>query len=542
MSKFLIYTPKQAILFPASAELPPEVKYKPVKIRGKDLKVVKHTLANTLTLREQGVEIPSPAEYWDFPLVKNKFDPFKHQVECAAFLTLHKRAHCLLPLGAGKSYTSLAAATYLIQQGVIKKVGILAPLSCLRPVWATEIFESMLQCDLSSVVVHGTSDKRKELLAMDVNFYISNHAFLQVAIAATKDKHGNVIYSVKKGYERILDIDLWIFDESSMLRSLETRMWGSMNFLLQNKNVRYWALTGYPTPNSPVDCYAQQKLLDPTSVPKYFSAFRRTVCYEQKQGLFSKWLPLPGSDVTVFKTMQPSFTVDKAILNLPPLTIVRREVEISSEQKKHYKKMLQEMVTNHADTEITAQNAADKCLKLRQILIGAIKTGDDEYAEIDAENNPRLKTVLEIIDESPAKTLVISPFTGGLRLVNDYVKKHGITCEYIDGSVSEASRGDIMDRFQNTDNPRVLLAQTRAISHGITATRADKIVLLGPICSADAFMQLLSRIWRTGQKLTTTAYLLYSNSLEKRLWDVDENKKQFQDEVINIFLDELKNA
>lgn len=508
-------------------------------MHGKTVLQVYHSEEATKKLNEMGFDVPTPIEtYFDFPKVKGKFTPFQHQRQAAGFATLNKRCHLLLPMGCGKSYTAAAAASYLIETGQIKKVLILCPLSCMNPVWGEEIW-SGFYANKNSIILHGTAKQRIERLDENVDFYISNHSLIQVAIEAKQVKD-RTVYQIKKGFEKLLEMDLIIFDESSMLRNAQTHLWHGLKVLLQD-HTRLWMLSGYPCPSSPENAWSQSMLVAPTKTPKYFGEWRRQVCYEEKRGPFSKWIPRQGSEQLVFNLLQPAFHVDKSkVSDLPPLTVERREVELSKEQKDAYKRMHNQMVMEFQESgeKITAMSAADKMLKLRQILIGSVKSGDSEYENFT--DVPRIKTVLEIIEQSDTKVVVISPFTGALRYVADAIKKAKYTVDVIDGSVDVKDRDRIIRSFQETDNPHVIVAQGQALSHGVTLTAAATMIFLGPVTGNDQYQQLLGRINRTSQVNPMTVIQMYATGIEIKLYEALDNAQDFQEAVMDLYKKEME--
>jgi superfamily II DNA or RNA helicase len=58
-----------------------------------------------------------------------KFTPMPHQMRIAGALSTHRRFFCLADLGVGKTISSLWAADWLMEQGLVKQVLIVAPLS-----------------------------------------------------------------------------------------------------------------------------------------------------------------------------------------------------------------------------------------------------------------------------------------------------------------------------------------------------------------------------------------------------------------------------
>ena len=94
-----------------------------------------------------------------------KYKPFKHQIVTASFLTTHKRGFCFNEQGTGKTASSLWASDYLIQQGVIKKVLIICPISIMDSAWRNDIktFVPHLSCGIA----HGTPKKRFYVVMVD---------------------------------------------------------------------------------------------------------------------------------------------------------------------------------------------------------------------------------------------------------------------------------------------------------------------------------------------------------------------------------------
>lgn len=539
MTDYIIHKPSKSILLPLSRQelvlaIP---KSRLVEFSGKTVIQIKHDEENTLALNRAGFSVPAPLEiYYSFKKVKGRFPAFQHQRDAAAFASLHKRCHLLLPLGTGKSFTSISAADAMIEMGVIKKVLILCPLSCMRPVWDDEIFTGFP--DRSSTIVYGTAKQRVERLEEPVDFFISNHALLQVAVEAKSIKD-RTVYQLRPEFEKLKEIDLIIFDESSMLRNAQTHMWHAMKVLLQ-EHTRLLMLSGYPCPSSPENAWSQSMLVNPSKTPKYFGEWRRQVCYEEKRGQFSKWIPRKGSEELVFKLLQPAYHVDKSkVLDLPEMTIERREVELSKEQQAQYRKMHNQLVMEFRESgeKLTAVSAADKMLKLRQILIGSVKTGDGEYS--DFEDIPRIKTILEIIEQSENKVVVVSPFTGALHNVADAIRKKKYSVDIIEGSVDVKDRDRIIRSFQEDKDPHVLVVQGQAVSHGVTLTAASVMIFLGPVTGNDQYQQLLGRLNRTGQKNRMVVFQLYANSMETRLYDALENAQNYQEAVMDLFKQEM---
>ena len=203
--------------------------------------------------------------------------PFDHQRVTADYFVRQPRAFCFNDIGTSKTLSALWAADFLMNHGAIRKVLICAPLSTLWTVWEDEIWQNLYH--RKSVVLHGTKEKRLQLLKEDVDFYIINHQGLQII--------WHELNSMK-------DIDLVILDESAMLRNARTDKWKAVNsFCGYQTSRKLWCMTGAPMPRGPEDIWGQAKLINPNLVPKYFTRFRDDMMI--KLNMY-KWAPVKGLD------------------------------------------------------------------------------------------------------------------------------------------------------------------------------------------------------------------------------------------------------
>jgi len=139
---------------------------------GEDMVAIPYGVDESMVLKNLGFSVPAPIlQYYNWP---GRFAAMEHQKDTAAFLTTHKRALCLNAPGTGKSISSLWAADFLLDEGVAKKVLIVAPLSTVKVVWGRELKHHLPH--RSFVVCTGTKQKRIDLLATPgVQYVIINH-------------------------------------------------------------------------------------------------------------------------------------------------------------------------------------------------------------------------------------------------------------------------------------------------------------------------------------------------------------------------------
>ena len=336
---------------------------------------IKHTLEATRVLRNIGIPAPAPIRS-DYKWPGKYLKPFSHQVDTAEFLTLHKRAFVLSEMGTAKTSSALWAVDWLITHKYVHKVLVIAPLSTLDRVWAQEIFDVLMH--RNAVILHGSREKRIDMLAIDVDFYIINHDGLLVT--------GMIDVLRKRS-----DIDLVIVDEGADYRNSSTTRYKKLKQMLR-PDQRLWWMTGTPCPNAPTDAWAQAKLVCPERVPEYFGTFKRATMMQVTQ---YKWVPRPEAYDIAYKAMQPAVLFKKKdCLDLPPVVFEERQCTLTDEQAAAFKEMKSTMIAEAKTTQITAVNAADKILKLRQILCGSVKDPlTDTYITID--HKPRAKLLLD---------------------------------------------------------------------------------------------------------------------------------------------------
>lgn len=444
------------------------------------------------------------------------FTPFDHQKTTSEFLVNNRKAFCFNEQGTGKTASVIWAVDYLMQLGLVKRVLVICPLSIMKSAWQQDLFKFAIHRTVS--VAYGAAKKRKEIVNAGNEFVIIN--FDGVGI-------------VKK---EIIDggFDLVVVDEASAYKNNHTVRWRDLRDVM--KVVKgLWMLTGTPAAQSPVDAFGLAKLVNPTAVPIFVSQFKDLVMEKVSE---YRWIPRPVAKQIVHKALQPAIRFEKKdCLDLPPVIFVDRDAPLTPQQLVYYKQLKQEMLIEADGEEISAVNAAVKINKLLQISGGAVYTDTHEVIEFDVSS--RLKVVHEVIDETSNKVLVFVPFTHTIELLQKYLTKHGVTNEIINGSVSVNRRTDIVTHFQNNVQPKVLIIQPQAASHGLTLTAADTIIWYAPCTSVETYLQANARIDRPGQVNAMTIVHLSGSQVERRMYSLLRGNVANHSEIIDLYKQEI---
>jgi len=250
------------------------------------------------------------------------------------------------------------------------------------------------------------------------------------------------------------------------------------------------------------------------------------------------WRPKPDADKIVHEVLQPAIRFEKdQCLDLPSVTYIEREAPLTKQQEKYYK-LLKDIMTMEADGEqVTAVNAATQLNKLLQITGGAVYTDEKEVIEFDVGN--RLNVVLEAIQESSHKVLVFVPFTHTIELLQEFLNKNKVSNEIISGKVTVNKRAEIIDRFQEQQNPHVLIIQPQAASHGLTLTAANTVIWYSPVTSVETYLQANARINRPGQHNPMTVIHVQGSPVEYRLYSMLKNNIDNHNKIIDLYRQEL---
>ena len=483
--------------------------------RGSAKVAVHWGLKEAQALTKLGHDVPSPM-LRDYEWT-GKFTPFAHQKTTSSFLTLNRKAFCFSEAGTGKTASVIWAADYLMKLGKVKRVLVLCPLSIMKAAWQQDLFKFAMHRSCS--VAHGSADQRRKIIAAGSEFVIINFD----GLAVVKDE-------IAAG-----GFDMIVVDEATAYKNPQTTRWKILKDIVKEIDPWLWMLTGTPAAQSPVDAYGLAKLVNPEGCPKYFGAFRDSVLYKVTQ---FKWAVKPQAQSIVHSILQPAIRFEKSqCLDLPKVTHVDRDAPLTSQQAKYYK-MLKTQMSMEADGEqVSAVNAATNLNKLLQISGGAVYSDTGEVVHFDVSN--RINAVLEVIGETNRKVLVFVPFTHTIELLRDVMEKEKISCEVINGKVNLNKRSQIVADFQSLPNPRVLIIQPQAASHGLTLTEADTIIWYAPVTSVETYLQANARIDRPGQKHPMTIVHISGSEVEHKLYKMLRGNIENHQKIIDLYRQEI---
>jgi len=152
---------------------------------------------------------------------------------------------------------------------------------------------------------------------------------------------------------------------------------------------------------------------------------------------------------------------------------------------------------------------------------------------IELDCSPRINVVREIIEEAGQKVILFVPLTGTLHMLERELAKN-YTVAVVNGEVSASKRNQIFHDFQETSDPRILIAHPATMAHGLTLTAASTVIWYGPITSNEQYVQANGRTERIGKRHVTNVVNIESTPLEKKMYERLQGKQKLQGLLLDL--------
>lgn len=203
-------------------------------------------------------------------------------------------------------------------------------------------------------------------------------------------------------------------------------------------------------------------------------------------------------------------------LDIPDKLPQIRKVELSAVQKEHYQELAEEFFTIVNGSEISPAMTITQLLKLQQIVSGFV-IDDNRKVQRIVEKIPKMEELVEIIDESPGKVIVVAYFSESIELLRKRLAH--LNPAIIQGEQKmdkDTSVEKEKAKFNLDPSCRVIIVQTSSAKYGHT--------LLGDTTSPDS-----------SNKCSTTIFYENSFSLDDRVQMEDRNHRIGQTLPVSLF-------
>ena len=323
-----------------------------------------------------------------------EFKPHDYQKKAINFGLDHKKCGLLLPMGAGKTVTTLTIIS-LLKLISTEKVLIIGPVRVIKSTWPEEIEKWSHTKDLSYSIIAGTPKQREKALQQKADIYLIGKE--------------NVTWLVDNKY---FDFDMVVIDELSTFKNPKSQRFRALRKVMPLAD-RFIGLTGTPAPKGIQDLWSQIYLIDQGErLGRTLTQFReRYLIPGRRNGMIVyDWKPRPDAEEKIYKKIgDVCMSLDQAdCAKLPPVLYLKKAIELPQKAMTEYHAFKREKVLELDNNEsLLAANAGVLCGQLLQMTSGEIYKRDqlgnkfEEVATLHAAKLEALDDLIESANQNP---------------------------------------------------------------------------------------------------------------------------------------------
>ncbi|MEO7298091.1 MAG: DEAD/DEAH box helicase, partial [Verrucomicrobiota bacterium] len=161
---------------------------------------------------------------------------------------------------------------------------------------------------------------------------------------------------------------------------------------------------------------------------------------------------------------------------------------------------------------------------LRLLKLEGAESADQKLTNEDSGKMETFSELLEEVLDGGHRVLVFSQFVGMLTLLKEKLARENISFCYLDGSTKD--RGEVVARFQSSENIPVFLISLKAGGVGLNLTGADTVIHFDPWWNPAVEDQATDRAHRIGQRRVVTSYkLIARGTVEEKILLLQTRKR-----------------
>ena len=486
-------------------------------------------------------------------------DLFPHQRAGVQFLATAKRALLADEPGLGKTAQAIRALKELEDRGEEAFPALIVCPNTLKKNWAREF--ATWYPDKTIQIIKGTATQRKKQFDTNADVYVINWESLRshsrlapygsVALARCPECGGHsekVTLSKCEVHKRELneiEFKSVVADEihrSKDPKSKQTRaLWAASG----DAEIRF-ALTGTPIAKDVVDLWSILHWIAPEEWPSKTKWIDRMI--DTMMNAFGGMMVIgvkPHMQDEFYKTVNPHMRrmlKARVLPWLPPVMSERRDIEMSTKQKKAYEQMRDTMIAEiETGDAIVAPSVLTQMIRLLQL--------SSSYADVTvdpldgstkvtlAAPSCKVDALMDDIksgdfgDDSIAVCAVSRQL---IELASAELTKAKIPHGLITGAQSEDERQKAIDDFQS-GKIKWILFTAQAGGVGVTLTAARRLIMLQRPWSLVDHRQALDRVHRIGSEIHDSIVItdyVTEGTVEERVLQVLETKADNFEQIV----------
>jgi SNF2 family DNA or RNA helicase len=430
---------------------------------------------------------------------KNK--PFLHQAAYLQRFYKHAQVALFAEMGTGKSFMLINNAAMLYDKGEINAMLIVAPKGVYRNWYSSEIPKHMPEHISYKMACWNASPRKAEKEEMEnMLASVDDMRILIMNVEAFSTEKGQ---QFAKMFLRITESFMAI-DESTTIKNHTAKRTKAIVKIGKEAVFRRIA-TGSPVTKSPLDLYSQcdflgEECLNHTSFYTFQARYAVLVERKMPTHTFKQVVGYRHLDELKDKLDRFAFRVTKdECLDLPDKIYLRRDVELTDEQKKAYEQMKLMALSVLSEGLVSTTNALTQLLRLHQIVCGYVKLDDGQ--EIALPNN-RLPELMDLLAESSGKVIIWANYRKNIEDIKLAIQKeYGMTsvATYY-GDTKTEDRQKIVEEFSDPKSElRFFVGNPTTGGYGLTLVSSHTVVYYSNSFDLEKRLQSEDRAHRIGQ-------------------------------------------
>ncbi|MCG5212632.1 SNF2-related protein [Streptosporangium soli] len=368
-------------------------------------------------------------------------------------------------------------------------------------------------------VHHGSGRKREEELTAAVA-----EADLVITTYGTALRDLGALRGV--GWERV------VCDEAQAIKNSATRQAQALRSLPARTRL---ALTGTPVENHLAELWSIMEFCNPGLLgpaKKFRTRYQEPIEARQDEEAAAALKRATGPFVL------RRLKTDKSIISdLPDKQEIKVWCTLTPEQGTLYKAVVDDMLGRIEGSEGIERrgNVLAAMTKLKQVCnhpAHLLKDGSRLAGR--SGKLARLEELAEEIVEEGDKALIFTQYSEFGSLLQPYLAVHlDRPVLWLHGGLSKKKRDELVDRFQNDDEPMLFLLSLRAAGTGLNLTAANHVIHVDRWWNPAVENQATDRAFRIGQtRNVQVRKFICTGTLEERVDEMIERKKALADRVV----------
>lgn len=460
----------------------------------------------------------------DIKLPKFKTSPFPYQLDGIRYGLQKGHEQWLLTdaPGLGKSLQILYIAQELKKQKKIEHCLIICGINTLKTNWKKEVEKhTNLSCRILGERVNkkgiinyaGVKERLEDLNSRLSEFFIITNIETL--------RNSDIIKAINSGKN---NFDMIVLDEAHCCKTpsaIQTK-----NFLKLNKAKYKIAATGTLLTNSPLDAYIPLKWIGKEK--SNYTTFR--YYYVNYGGPFNnEILGYKHTDILKEQLNKCSLRRTKDLLDLPEKNIIHEIVDMNDKQQLFYKNIVDGIVSQVDKVNITTTSLLAMVARLRQATACPSMLTTENITSSKIE---RCKDLIDQIVSNDEKVVIYSTFKETLNVLKNELSEYKVLL--CTGDIKDNIISDNIEKFQNDDNYKIMLATWSKMGTGITLTAANNAIFIDCAWTQANNQQAEDRIHRIGSKKPVFIYYLWANNtIDMRVKELVEDKSLVANYIID---------